>query len=106
MYGIGSCAKRFSKEVFGTHSETFISAIYKVIDAPDSKTSKNITSTENAVSSLFRMCIYKSDEEYITNEHLIKSLQNLPLISEEDEDEARSINGLFLKKLKEDGNSF
>ena len=105
MYGIGSCAKRFSEEVFSNHAEKFISSIYEVIDAPDSRNSKNIESTDNAISSLFRICIYKPNCEYVTNDHLVKSLEYLPLTSEESE--AKSINGLFIKKFKEnDSNAF
>ena len=103
MYGIGSCAKRFSDEVFSNHAENFISSIYEVIDAPDSRNSENIVSTDNAISSLFRICIYKPNCEYVTNDHLVKSLEYLPLTSEESE--AKSINGLFIKKFKEKGSN-
>ena len=99
MYGIGSCAKRFSTEVFESHAEKLVNSIYEVIDAPNSRSPANIESTENAISSLFRICIYKQDCDYVTNNHMVKSLKCLPLTSEEGE--ARSINGLFFKKLKD-----
>ena len=76
-----------------------IKTILDVIDAPESRSTANSESTENAISSLFRICIYKSDWKYVTNDYLVKSLMLLPLISEEVE--GKSINGLFLKKYKE-----
>ena len=76
-----------------------IKILLDVIDAPGSRSTVNEESTENAISSLFRICIYKSDWKYADNDYLIKSLKLLPLISEEVE--GKSINGLFLKKYKE-----
>ena len=76
-----------------------IKTLLDVIDAPGSRSTANAESTENAISSLFRICIYKSDWKYVTNDYLVKSLKLLPIISEEVE--AKSINRLFLKKYKE-----
>ena len=76
-----------------------IKTLLDVIDAPGSRSTINEESTENAIGSLFRICIYKSDWKYVTNDYLVKSLKLLPLISEEVE--GKSINGLFLKKYKE-----
>ena len=76
-----------------------IKTLLDVIDSPGSRSTINEESTENAISSLFRICIYKSDWKYVTNDYLVKSLKLLPLFSEEVE--AKSINGLFLKKYKE-----
>ena len=99
VYGIGSCAVKFSTELFELHAEVLIKTLINVIDAPGSRLTANAESTENAISSLFRICIYKSDWKYVTNDYLVKILKLLPLISEEIE--AKSINGLFLKKYKE-----
>ena len=99
VYGIGSCAAKFSTEIFEPHAEVLIKTLLDVIDAPGSRSTANAESTENAISSLFRICIYKSDWKYVTNDYLVKSLKLLPIISEEVE--AKSINRLFLKKYKE-----
>ena len=101
MYGISAWAKRVSTNLFEIYAEKIINSIYEVIDAPDSLNLENIECTEDAIGSLFWVCLYKSDCKYVTNEHMIKCLNHMPLTYLVKT--SKFAHKLFWMKLKDDG---
>lgn len=104
-FGLGVIASRLPSEQFLPYAERVYNVLEEVISIPDNLSEENAYATENALSSLLKIAVYQKDGHLITDAHMKKYLNMLPLSN--DVDEALAVNKLVIELVeKKNANLF
>lgn len=98
-FGLGVIASRLPPSEYSPYAERTFTILEEVINVPDNMNDDNSYATENALSSLLKLVYYQKDGQLITDAHVKKYLNMLPL--KEDLDEALAVNKLLIEKVEE-----
>ena len=97
VYGVGVMAEKLGA-AFAPHVPASLQALAAVIQAPDSRTDENVNATENAISSLGKLCEFQRNVIPGPESVVPQWLQCLPLT--EDKVEARAVHEQLVRMLE------
>lgn len=97
-FGLGVLATRMTNAKFAPHAHKISFILEEVINVEDPLSEDNNYATENALSSLLKLAYFQKDNDLITDAHVKKYLNMLPL--QNDLDEALAVNKLFIEQVE------
>lgn len=97
-FGLGVIASRMTNEKFAPHAARIFHLLEEVISVEDPLSEDNNYATENALSSLLKLCYFQKDGHLIGDAQVKKYLNLLPL--QNDLDEALAVNKLLIEQVE------